>query len=351
MRHAILLGSGKYSDEIKGFSAEDQPEKEFIAIAKLSDARVFSLASSDGTFNNSIRTMFSKRPNYGSALKFAASAKDIDACYVTGEDLGIPAAIILKARAWRGKLYCVVHNITPKKAFLFRRIGHKMFGGFIVVSKRQRSLLVEQCNIPSEKVFLRYNCVDDTFFKPISNASSQSGPDSAVMACGAENRDYALLREAARALDTKFEIYGHGFFGDRSDNSDAGSPPNFASMPRVSFPELAHAYNRSRAVVLPLNDVDYAAGVTGLVEAMACGKTVIVTKTTGIEGYLDAIEPTLLLKPNDVDYAIEVFKNFNTRSQAENDAAGARNREWILKNCAQSDYAEFVRDLMESRPA
>jgi glycosyltransferase involved in cell wall biosynthesis len=39
-------------------------------------------------------------------------------------------------------------------------------------------------------------------------------------------------------------------------------------------------------VIVPLLDVDYAAGVTTLLEAMAMGKAVIVSDTKGLSGYI-----------------------------------------------------------------
>lgn len=347
MRHAVLLGRGKYLDEVAGFLSEDGPQSEFIAIAVATDARVFSLLSSEPQRGKWFTRLFAKKPHIGSALHFALSARLIDSCYVTGEDVGILAAIFLSLCGWKGQLYCVIHNITPKKASLLRLIGHKKFGGMIIVSERQRALLVEQCRIPAEKIFFRHNWVDDTFFDPAGNTTAAKDAQIVIMACGAENRDYAMLNNAATKLDMEFEVYGHGFFGNDLDGQGAARPANVHQMPRVSFPELARAYHRADAVVVPLNDVDYAAGVTGLVEAMACGKPVIVTKTTGLDGYLDAIEPTLLIRPGDAANAVAVFKQFAARSAADNAAAGSGNRQWILQNCALAEYAAFVRGLME----
>jgi glycosyltransferase involved in cell wall biosynthesis len=51
--------------------------------------------------------------------------------------------------------------------------------------------------------------------------------------------------------------------------------------------ELRGLYSASLFVVVPLQDMDYDAGVTALAEAMSMGKAVIVTRT---RGQVDLIE-------------------------------------------------------------
>lgn len=345
MRHAVLLGKGKYANEIAGFSAEEGPRKEFIEIALATNARVLSLMSGDDSRDAWFRRLFRRFANIGSAFKFSLSSRNFDSCYVTGEDIGIPAAILLKMLGWKGNLICVVHNITPRKAFLLRRIGPAIFAGLITVSEQQRSALLSQCGMPADKVFFRYIWVDDVFFSPSPDNAVAEQP--VVMACGAENRDYATLNEAASRVDARFEVYGHGFFGEERSHEGAVSS-NFHRMPRVPFCDLVRAYRDASAVVLPLNDVAYAAGGTGLVEAMACGKAVMVTTSQGLKDYLDPIEPALLIRPANVDHAVEVLTRFAARSGDENTAAGTRNRRWVIENCALADYVRFVGALMNA---
>ncbi len=345
MRHAVLLGKGKYADEIAGFSAEEGPRKEFVEIALATSARILSLMSGTAYRDAWCRRLFGRVANIGSAVKFALSSRHFDSCYVTGEDIGIPVAILLKMLGWKGNLICVVHNITPRKAFLLRRIGPGIFTGLITVSEQQRSALITDCAMPADKVFFRYVWVDEVFFSPSHDPARADDAQPVVMACGAEGRDYALLNDAASRLDVRFEVYGHGFFGEDRAHDGAISS-NFHRMPRVPFCELVRAYRSASAVALPLNNVAYAAGVTGLVEAMACGKAVIVTSSQGLKGYLAPIEPALLIQPASVDHAVDVLTRFVARSSDENTAAGERNRRWVVENCALADYVRFVVTLM-----
>ena len=54
------------------------------------------------------------------------------------------------------------------------------------------------------------------------------------------------------------------------------------SSSHIPFTELRALYDAARLVVVPLRPVDYAAGVNGLLEAMAMAKPVILTQTSGI---------------------------------------------------------------------
>jgi glycosyltransferase involved in cell wall biosynthesis len=63
--------------------------------------------------------------------------------------------------------------------------------------------------------------------------------------------------------------------------------------------ELRSLYRLARFVVVPLRDVDYDAGVNTLVEAMAMGKAVIVTRTRGQVDLVREGEQGLYVPPGD----------------------------------------------------
>lgn len=342
MRCAVVIGRGKYADEIRGFCSNPGPRQEFIRIAQLSDADVHSYSSACAK-GKLFPSLFSGQPVLGSVAHFASIAGNYDRCYVTGEDIGLPLALALTLRGWKGQIVCVVHNMTRKKIRFLKIIGHGLFSQFVVVSEKQRDILVHQCAVPGNKVRAVFNWVDDKFFHSSKSPVRNTRP--VFMSCGLENRDYDTLVRAARKVDADFKIYGHGFFG--SSNERPNECPNVEWMPRVSFDELRNAYAACDAVILPINNVNYAAGVTGMVEAMSMGKPVIVSGSRGLGEYLQIYAPRIDVPPGDADAlaeaAIRIIRNPESLS-----AYGRSNREWILQNCALDNYAQSIAATMQA---
>ncbi len=118
-----------------------------------------------------------------------------------------------------------------------------------------------------------------------------------------------LLR-AVRGLDIRVDLaVGHSFSatGDTSgkevrarigDIKGEGLPPN-VRLSTLSPPRLRELYASARFMVVPLQDLDYDAGVTAIVEAMAMAKAVIVTRTRGQVDVLRDGEQGLYVPPAD----------------------------------------------------
>ena len=142
--------------------------------------------------------------------------------YVTGEDIGFRLEILLKLRGVEGRIVCFVHNMTPKKARVLRRIGAKPFARMITNCSAQKQALINS-DFPEDKIVNVYHPIDDAYFSP--EAASDDGPSGAFVACGAENRDYASLRSAAAAVTGgNVLVFGHGFFGS---NMRDGAQPGY----------------------------------------------------------------------------------------------------------------------------
>ena len=67
-----------------------------------------------------------------------------------------------------------------------------------------------------------------------------------------------------------------------------------------NFLDLVNTYGRAKEVAIPLVKTTESAGVTVALEAMAMGKAIVATRTTGIPDYLQHDQTALLVDPNDV---------------------------------------------------
>jgi glycosyltransferase involved in cell wall biosynthesis len=346
MRHAVLLAVGKYADEKAGFSSQEGPRSEFCEIAKFLQADIHSYVSGAAERGAWFRRFFQSKKLWGSAFNIALHRNRYDRLYATGEDIGFRAALLLKLLGWRGRMVCLVHNMSRSRKLLLRFMGHRLFNSIVVVSKSQIPQILET-GFPRSKVVAVFNWVDDEFFVPI-DAGAGGADGVTFVACGAENRDYDTLLRATRIAPGKTYVFGHGFFGPTKEIANQADGSSFIPMPRVSFERLREYYSSATAIVLPLNAVQYAAGVTGLVEAMSMGRPVIATRSPGIEEYCSAIDQSLLVSPED-----HIDMGRAMKLVASDSDAGAKhgkpNRAWILKNCSLDEYVRTIASLMEAK--
>ncbi|UZF94395.1 glycosyltransferase family 4 protein [Bosea sp. NBC_00550] len=287
--------------------------------------------------------MFGRYQKVGSALNAALLARRYDRLYVTAEGVGLPLAILLKLSGWKGKMACVFHNSGWKsKKLVLSLLGHDIFAALITVNELQAKILTDDCGMPQDKVMAAFNWVDDRFFRP-ADEDTDSIAAPFVMACGAENRDYDTLARAAGRVEGKFAVYGHGY---RADNVRARDcPPNMEYMSRVSFPELRNAYARSSIVVVPLNDVDYAAGVTGIVEAMAAGRPIVATASRGIREYLTGFDPWTVVQPGDDEAMAAALTRLNGDRELR-ERLGRQNRIFAEERCSLDGYVNQVAERL-----
>ena len=133
------------------------------------------------------------------------------------------------------------------------------------------------------------------------------------------------LLKAANQLDLPFVLAASGFL--KQDPSWSGKTLGNVEVlqHRVGWTELRDLYRRARFVVLPLNAVDYAAGVTGVVEAAAMDKAVIATSSPGIAEYLVDGQSGLVVPPEDPASLAEAIRTL-WNDPAPCEAIGRRNR-------------------------
>lgn len=120
----------------------------------------------------------------------------------------------------------------------------------------------------------------------VSGRSELLAPDvcarrAAVTSAGLEYRDYPTLFQAVDGLG---RAGGGGceplVQAAEHAAQDAPLPAN-VTVGSFNYHELRNLFARAAIVAVPVDDVDFQAGVTTILEAMAMGKAVIVTHTYG----------------------------------------------------------------------
>ena len=133
--------------------------------------------------------------------------------------------------------------------------------------------------------------VDLEFFKP-----SDVRTEDYILSIGYKFRDWLTLTHAYTKIETKtkLEIVGH-----RNLNIDL--PENVHYQPYVPINILKELIAKAKFVVLPLVELPYAHGQMTLLQSMAMGKAVVVTKVPSTVDYINDNEDALFVRLNDVD--------------------------------------------------
>ena len=259
--------------------------------------------------------------------------------FTTGEDIAFRLMPLLMLTGWKGRVFSMVHASQDGNSLkMAKLLGRRLVGGYFTVSTMQRDILLRETGLDADQVEFLYSNVDTAFYDPALVPPSDA-PDY-VFACGQENRDYATLAQAAGGGSWPVRIQASGFFV-AEDDPNAVLPENVEiSRTRLSFPDLRARYAGARFVVVPLRDVPYAAGVTGMLEAMAMGKAVIVTDTAGMKDYT-GLDSLIRVPPGDAQALAAAIRRLWDDPEACR-RMGAANRDWVVANARVELYADRI---------
>lgn len=340
MANAVVIGKPVSSAVAAEVLATKAPVPEFMAIAE--SAKATTISSVD-LQSRVLRKLLAKRPNLAAAVAAFQHRSSIQAMYVTGEDISLLLIALMTLVGWKGKVFSLVHAANSKKRqIIIKLLGTSRVGAYLTVSSFQRDILITNCGVPEEKARFFYNWVDCDFF--VNRTLEIENQDEFIFSCGLENRDYSTLIDAARISRRSFVVQAYGFFGGLSADT-AHLPSNIrVNTTKLPFEALRDLYSRCSIVVVPLNSVDYAAGVTGLVEAMAMGKAVIITNSPGISDYFDA-ESLISIPPGRPDILSETIEHLLS-DKVRLEELGRKNRLWIESHASLSIYVQTIASLM-----
>ena len=135
--------------------------------------------------------------------------------------------------------------------------------------------------------------------------------------------------EAARGLpDVEFKLAAASPWSKHSNRTESIDLPGNVTARRYEYAELRDLYASSRLVVVPLLETDFQAGITTILEAMAMGKAVVVTKTTGQGDVVIDGETGLYVSPGDAtSLRIAISRLISEAEFASR--LGANGRKWV----------------------
>lgn len=210
-----------------------------------------------------------------------------DVVFCNSEAVGFPLLAVLGIRRNRPRTAVFVHNVDRPRARAALRLLRLRTATdrFVVCSRSQARFLRRSLRLPDEAVVFVYDTTDTDFFTPGAPSPDKTRP--VVASLGLEQRDYRNLAAAMEGLHVDVRI--SAFSTDARTEARALPTTLPANWERRFYPwrELVQLYRDADVVVVSLFENDYAAGVQALMEAQACGRPVVVTATSGLDGYLD----------------------------------------------------------------
>lgn len=301
MNQVLLTVSGVIDPAVEAqVAAGRRPRADYVEMARAFSADLIDYAEarrSSGRLGRLIERVAG--PNVLLAWQCFKRRHAYTVIFTDGEQVGIPLALLLKlARFKRARHLMIVHILSVKKKMLFfDLLGiQSHIDTFFVYSTWQKRFIEQRWQVPHESVVFTPFMVDAEFFSPTHVTPQRK---QMICAVGLEFRDYPTLIEAVRGLDVEVIIAAASPWSKRQDSTADQALPANVKVQRFSQFELRQLYADSQFVVMPLFEVDFQAGVTAILEAMAMERAVICSRTAGQTDVVVADQTGLYVQPGD----------------------------------------------------
>ncbi|CAN0275349.1 unnamed protein product, partial [Phaeothamnion confervicola] len=287
-RRVLLTVSGTIAEGLADdVAAGRRPRVDYLELANAFSADLADYAScadSSGMAGR-VGALLGKALGANARLAWTCwrARRSYDVIVTDGEQVGLPLAAMLwwSRRSTAARHVMIVHIMSRRnKALLFRwlRLGRHI-DQLLVYSSAQQRFIVDQLHVAPAKVTVTPFMVDSRFFDPAVVASSRD--ERVVCAAGLEFRDYKTMLAAVAGLDVPVVLAAASPWSKRSDGLDGIDIPANTSVVRLDLHALRQLYADSAVVVMPLQESEFQAGITTILEGMSMGKPVVCTRTTG----------------------------------------------------------------------
>lgn len=213
-----------------------------------------------------------------------AMASDGDLIYCESEVSGLPAALV--AAVTRRRVVVATSIMAPRRlrqrALLKLLAMARSLPLLLTGTSYQAEFLAHWLELDPEEVVNLSVQVDGRFFRP-ADGSPVRRERPLIAGSGLEQRDYETLAEAVRGRDVDVRVCA---VSPNASNRTRlrmpeSLPPNM-EIEHLAFPDLRRLYQTADLTVLPLLYNEYSAGLTALLEAIACGSPAVITRTPGL---------------------------------------------------------------------
>lgn len=262
---------------------------------------------------------------------------EFSALFSNGENVGIPLALLLGLLPRRVGHVTIGHRLSSGKKQLFFRVlnAQRRLDKIFVYAQSQYDWAADRLHISPEQLALIPFHADDRFYHALP------GPvkSDQICAAGLEWRDYPTLIAAVEAMpELSVKLAAASPWSKHKDETAERALPANVEARRYEYRELRQLYGESSFVVVPLYETDFQAGVTTILEAMAMGKAVITTRTTGQTDVITDGENGLCVAPGDVAGWREAITRLRS-DDALRLRLGRNARRWVEEHATLDQWA------------
>lgn len=258
------------------------------------------------------------------------------------EKLAIPTAAFLSLLRKDTPHFVIAHKLSSgykKSLFKLWHLQHN-FHHVITISQAQTEYAIHHLGLAPGQVHPIFDKVDHHFFKP-----QRTPLEDFIFAVGLEQRDYQTLISATKTTGIQLVILANSRWSSYKNRLPKAENATYLTK-HVPFQELRDLYAQAKLVVLPLENVDYAAGVNSALEAMAMGKPLIASQTTGIAEYLRHGETTWGVEPGNIPALRDAILSLWHRPQ-EQRRLGCNARQLVEEQMNLDIYVNNVVDIVQ----
>ncbi|MCC6173990.1 MAG: glycosyltransferase family 4 protein [Chloroflexi bacterium] len=253
------------------------PIKDYVAIADRLDADVLDWAA---TRQSRVGRLAARVVGLGAAQALLAflRRRQYDLVLTDGEHIGLPLATLLKLTGRRFPHITIGHRLSSaKKRLFFTRLRVQTHVDAIVLhSRRQYDVAIRELGLDPDQLALVPYQVDPEFWRPMDVPEERL-----IVSAGLEYRDYPTLFQAVDGLDAQVVVGAASNWSRRRNTALDAPRPSNVSVSSFDYHGLRALFARASVIAVPVDDVDFQAGVTTVLEAMAMGKAVVVTHSYG----------------------------------------------------------------------
>jgi glycosyltransferase involved in cell wall biosynthesis len=285
--------------------------------------------------------------DFAAVLSSRRELNDADVVFSTVDTVGIPLVLLKRARAIQPPLVYTSIGLPER---LDRLRNERMLRSAL----RRARTIVAYSPIEAERlrswigagsppvVFVPFG-VDVEGFRPATDRE----PNEDVVSVGADpRRDFELLLAiAARRPELSFRIVATA----GRMRSFGAVPDNVVLESDVPLETVRERLAQARVVALPVRENSYSGATTTLLQGMAMGKPVVVSRTDAIaDGYgLEDCVNCRLVPPGDADaFERGLLELVSDPSAAT--ALGAHARETVVRDFSWDRYADRLWEILSA---